>query len=232
MQEIKHWILEQQDVLDQIIANACREFWEANQSNPNFKYDLHKSHSESYELVYGRDLCYDRYTTALAYTLWYHPRRINTFLSFFIDQLLSWSEQAKQRIQLFDLGAGTGAVQWAIALVVYAMKKFGVPTPEIHIVNIDTSPFMLYFSRDYLWQHFLSQYDLKDIHINIEYSVNSWNNEYDLQSTNTIIASSYLFDASDNKEAWIQVTNATYGAGLKGSFFQKQEGFPSFLLNG
>ena len=34
----------------------------------------------------------------------------------------------------------------------------------------------------------------------MEYEVNSWNNEYNLESTNTIMASSYLFDASDNRE--------------------------------
>ncbi|MEQ9287694.1 MAG: UvrD-helicase domain-containing protein [Cyclobacteriaceae bacterium] len=197
MSEIKKWILSQQDILDKITSEACREFWEANKSNPNFQYDLKQSHSESYELVNGRDLCYDRYTTAITYTLWYHPRRINTFLSFFIDHVLSWSGQ---RIQLFDLGAGTGAVQWTILLAAYAMKKFGIKPPEVHIINIDTSPFMLYFNRDYLWQHFAKEYDLSEININIEYSINSWNNEYHLKSTNTIIASSYLFDASDNKE--------------------------------
>jgi len=197
MSEIKQWILDQQEILDQLTANACKDIWEANKSLPNFGYDLRKSHRESYELVNGRDLCYDRTTTALTYTLWYHPRRINTFLSFFLDRLIALSGQ---KVQLFDLGAGTGAVQWAILLVAYGLKKFGKEPPSISIINIDTSPFMLYFNRDYLWQHFLQQYDLSGLEVSVEYTINSWNNEYDLESTNTIIASSYLFDATDNRE--------------------------------
>lgn len=197
MQELKNWILSQQPVIDKITAQACRDFWEANKSNPNFSYDLKRTHEESYELVRGKDLCYDRTTTALTYTLWYHPRRINTFLSFFIDHLISFSGQ---KIQLFDLGAGTGAVQWAILLVAVGLKKLGKTPPSISIVNIDTSPFMLYFNRDYLWQHFIREYDLTALDISVDYEINTWNNEYNLESTNTIIASSYLFDASDNRE--------------------------------
>lgn len=197
MNELKKWILDQQPIIDKITASACRDFWDANKNTPNFYYDLKLSHQESYELVNGRDLCYDRPTTALTYTLWYHPRRINTFLSFFVDHLISLSGQ---KIQLFDLGAGTGAVQWAILIVAYGLKKHGIEPPSISIINIDTSPFMLYFNRDYLWQHFLKEYPLSDFDLNVEYTINSWNNEHNLESTNTIIASSYLFDASDNRE--------------------------------
>ena len=197
MKEVKNWILSQQDVCDKIIATACREFWEANRHRPNFHYDLQKCHDESYELVRGRDLCYDRLNTALTYSLWYHPRRINTFLSFFIDKLL---ELSGQKIELFDLGAGTGAVQWAILLTSFGLKKFGFTPPIIRIINIDTSPFMLFFNRDYLWQHFIKEYPFTEDEVQLEYSVNSWNNESNLDSSNTFIASSYLFDSSDNQQ--------------------------------
>jgi len=197
LKEIKDWILSQQDVCDQIIANASKEYWEANKHKDNFHYDLKKCHEESYELVGGRDLCYDRINTAFTYSLWYHPRRINTFLSFFIDKLI---ELSGQKIEIFDLGAGTGAVQWALLLVSFALKKFNLPPPRLRIINIDTSPFMLYFNRDYLWQHFLKQYHFATDEVQIEYSVNSWNNENDLESSNTFIASSYLFDSSDNRD--------------------------------
>ena len=197
MEELRKWILEQQSTLDIITARACKDFWEANKIFSHFPYDLKLTHEESYELVNGRDLCYDRTSTALTYALWYHPRRINTFLSFFLDHLINFSGR---KIQLFDLGAGTGAVQWAILLVSAGLQKFGLPTPKLSIINIDTSPFMLYFNRDYLWQHFIRQYNIDSLDISIEYSINSWNNEYNFESANTVIASSYLFDSSDNKE--------------------------------
>jgi len=195
--EVKKWILSQQNPCDKVITNACREFLNTNKHRSNFHYDLKKCHEESYELVRGRDLCYDRLNTALTYSLWYHPRRINTFLSFFVDKLI---ELSGQKIELFDLGAGTGAVQWAILLTAYGLKKRGLQPPKIRIINIDTSPFMLYFNKDYLWKHFLKQYPFSSEEVQIEYNVNSWNNENDLESSNTFIASSYLFDSSDNKE--------------------------------
>ena len=58
------------------------------------------------ECIY-KDLCYDRPNTAFAYTLWYHPRRINTFLSFFLDKVIQYQGQ---ELIVFDLGAGAGAI--------------------------------------------------------------------------------------------------------------------------
>ncbi len=206
--QIKNWVISQQNVCDKIISDACKEFWDANKHRDNFHYDLKKCHEESYELVKGRDLCYDRLNTALTYSLWYHPRRINTFLSFFIDKLI---ELSGQKIELYDLGAGTGAVQWAILLTAFRLKEVGVQPPKIRIINIDTSPFMLYFNRDFLWKHFLKQYPFSKGEIQVEYCVNSWNNENDLGSSNTFIASSYLFDSTDNiekiKEDFLEIVN-------------------------
>jgi DNA helicase-2/ATP-dependent DNA helicase PcrA len=197
MEELKQWLISQQPILDKITASACREFWNKNHEKSNFSYDLKISHDESYNLSKGTDLCYDRLTTAMSYTLWYHPRRINTFLSFFVDYLAKFSGQ---RIQLFDLGAGTGAVQWAVLLVAIGLKKLGLKPPSLLIINIDTSPFMLYFNRDYLWPYFMKYYSINELDVQIEYEINSWNNEYNKEITNTVIASSYLFDASDNQE--------------------------------
>ena len=122
MQGLKEWILSQQPELDRITAEACRDFWEENKTSPNFSYDLERTHEECLELSKGRDLCYDRPTIALNYTLWYHPRRVNTFLSYFIDYLIGLSDQ---KIQLFDLGAGTGAVQWGNIACCCWFKKNG-----------------------------------------------------------------------------------------------------------
>ncbi len=199
-EKIKNWILSQQSVLDEITAQACRDFWKANEAKPNFSYDLERTQEESYGLSKGKDLCYDRLTTALTYTLWYHPRRINTFLSFFIDHLVNFSGK---KIQLFDLGAGTGAVQWAILLVAVGLKELGEASLSISIVNMDTSPFMLYFNKEYLHKHFIKKYELlTSLDVSVDYEINTWNNdnEHNLESTNTIIASSYLFDVSDNIE--------------------------------
>ncbi|MCH5598620.1 UvrD-helicase domain-containing protein [Niabella ginsengisoli] len=124
------------------------------------------------------------------------PRRINTFLSFFRDKIL---EQQGQHIEVFDLGAGAGAIQWGLGLIYAGLKRLGQKPPRITIINIDTSPFMLSYNKEYLWKEFLKLYPEIDNNFIVEYEVNSWNNERDLETSNPILAASYLFDASDNK---------------------------------
>jgi hypothetical protein len=57
------------------------------------------------------DLCYDRPNSPLVYSIWYHGRRVNTFLSCIAKMLFNTKNT---QIEIFDLGAGTGAVQWAV----------------------------------------------------------------------------------------------------------------------
>jgi DNA helicase II / ATP-dependent DNA helicase PcrA len=197
-EQLKTWLLSQQDNLDKVIANASVKYYNDNKGKPNFQYDLKQCHIESYNLIRGKDLCYDRPNTAFAYTLWYHPRRINTFLSFFLDKVIQYQGQ---ELIVFDLGAGAGAIQWSLGLIYAGLKRLGKPTPSITIVNIDSSPFMLQYNRDWIWKEFVQAYPEIDANFKIEYEVNSWNNSRNISTANTILAASYLFDDSDNQEA-------------------------------
>ena len=194
--KLLEWLKAEQQKIDQAIANAAIKYYNDHKSEPNFQYDLKQCHIESYNLVRGKDLCYDRPNTAFAYSLWYHPRRINTFLSFFLDKII---EQQGQHIEIFDLGAGAGAIQWGLGLIYAGIKRLGQKPPRITVINIDTSPFMLNYNKEYLWKEFLKVYPEIDNNFIIEYEVNSWNNKRDLETSNPILAASYLFDASDNK---------------------------------
>lgn len=196
-EQLKTWLLSQQDVIDKVVANASVKYYNENKSEPNFQYDLKQCHIESYNLIKGKDLCYDRPNTAFAYTLWYHPRRINTFLSFFLDKVIQYQGQ---ELIVFDLGAGAGAIQWSLGLIYAGLKRLGKPTPNITIVNIDSSPFMLHYNRDWIWKEFVQTYPEIDANFRIEYEVNSWNNSRNISTANTILAASYLFDDSDNQE--------------------------------
>lgn len=195
-EQLKTWLLGEQANLDKIIAQAGIDFYNQNKSLPNFKYDLQQCHRESFNLVRGDDLCYDRPNTAFAYSLWYHPRRVNTFLTFFMEKIL---EHEGQHVEVFDLGAGAGAIQWGLGLIYVGLKRLGQTPPRITVINIDTSPFMLYYNKEFLWQKFLEEYPEIDSNFIVEYEVNSWNNERDLETSNPILAASYLFDASDNQ---------------------------------
>ena len=199
--KLTEWLKIEQQNLEKTIANAAIKYYTDRKTDANFQYDLKQCHIESYNLIRGKDLCYDRPNTAFAYSLWYHPRRINTFLSFFLDRII---EQQGQHIDIFDLGAGTGAIQWGLGLIYAGLKRLGKTPPRITVINIDTSPFMLNYNKEYLWKEFLKNYPEIDNNFIIEYEVNSWNNERDLKTSNPILAASYLFDASDNK---IEIAN-------------------------
>jgi DNA helicase-2/ATP-dependent DNA helicase PcrA len=196
-EQLKSWLLLQQDILDKVVANASVKYYNENKTKLNFQYDLKQCHIESYNLIRGKDLCYDRPNTAFAYTLWYHPRRINTFLSFFLDKVIQYQGQ---ELIVFDLGAGAGAIQWSLGLIYAGLKKAGIPTPKITIVNIDSSPFMLHYNRNYLWKEFLISYPEIDSNFQIVYEVNSWNNNSRISTANSMLVASYLFDDSDNQE--------------------------------
>lgn len=194
--QLTDWLKSEQQNIDKAIARAGINYYNEHKTEPNFQYDLKQCHIESYNLIRGKDLCYDRPNTAFAYSLWYHPRRINTFLSFFLDKVL---EHQGQHIEVFDLGAGAGAIQWGLGLIYAGLKRLGKNPPRITVINIDTSPFMLNYNKEYLWKEFLKVYPEIDNNFIVEYEVNSWNNERDLETSNPILAASYLFDASDNK---------------------------------
>ncbi len=189
------WLINQQGNLDSVIVDAATSYLSKNKTQSNFSYDIQKCHEESYFLIQGKDLCYDRPNTAFSYSLWYHARRVNTFVSLFSDKLLD----LQSNVEVFDLGAGTGAVQWALALAYVGLKKLGLQPPKITLINIDTSPFMLHYNRDYLWPSFLKHYPEIDSGFQVRYSVNSWSNEENLNTSNPWLVSSYLFDISENK---------------------------------
>lgn len=215
--ELTTWLKQQHSTLDRVIAKAAKEFHDdalTKCSKEQFGFDLAECQFESYNLIRNQDLCYDRPNIAFCYSLWYHPRRVNTFLSHFAKTIFNTTDR---EIEIFDLGAGTGAVQWAVGLVYHKMKAEGKRVPRIRIVNIDTSPFMLYYSRDFLWKNFKEVYTYcNDFDNDIEYEINSWNNNQKINVINPWITASYLFDISDTS-ANGQV-NTEYKESIKSGF--------------
>lgn len=228
--ELTEWLRRQHSTLDKIIANAGKEFHNAAlelRCKEQFGFDLAECQFESYNLIRNKDLCYDRPNTAFSYSLWYHGRRVNTFLSYFAKTIFNTTDK---QVEIFDLGAGTGAVQWAVGLVYHRMKEAGRQVPRIKIVNVDTSPFMLYYSRDYLWKHFIAEYKhCQDFSDEIEYEVNSWSNSRNVTVTNPWITASYLFDISDTSTNG--QPNSEYKNAVKSGFQELIKVFnPSTIL--
>lgn len=189
------WISAQQPVLDKIIADAAEKFHNEHSQNSNFVYDSNQTSKELYNLGSGWDLCYDRPTIGFTYSLWYHGKRVNTFLRYFFKLIMGSLNEDK--IEILDLGAGTGAVQWSVGVIYAALKDLNIKTPEISVINVDSSPFMLQFNESYSWTCFKEKYPCC-AEINTIYRLNSWVNTSESKNTNVWLSASYLFDHSEN----------------------------------
>ncbi len=198
MQNILNFISAQKDTIDDCIKDASMNYYKDHKDDENFVFEIDECNRESLNLSRGTDLCYDRPGIGFSYSLWYHGRRVNTFLKYFAEIIFKEKDE-NPKIEIFDLGAGTGAVQWAVALCYVAFKRNNINTPKFKIINIDTSPFMLEYNHKYLWPAFIAKYpEASDI--KYEFSVNSWSNSDHTQFSNPWIAASYLFDHTENKE--------------------------------
>lgn len=197
--QITTWIKSKQEILEEVLCNTGDKYVKDFQlsSNSNFLYDLKQCEIESLNLSRSKDLCYDRPSIGLSYAMWYLGRRVNTSLSYIIDLYAENVIYKKTCLNLFDLGAGTGAVQIALGLCqAAAIDLKMISYPQIRIVNIDTSPFMLEYNRSYLWDEFKKKFHVTGIDPTFE--MNSWVNNTSVNFTSPIIVTSYLFDSSEN----------------------------------
>ncbi len=199
--ELINWLKGQQLSLDEIIKDAASNYYQKNQAYPNFIHDNNRSIKEALNLSSGKDLCYDRPSTGFTYSLWYQGRRINMLLQYILDLL--YDNRDRNKIEVFDLGAGTGAVQLCFGLVLKAFEVFQIKSPNVKLVNIDTSAIMLEYSSEYLWKAFKTKYGELDV-FSPSYSVNSWVNSDEIKISTPWIIASYLFDSSDNSETLLQ----------------------------
>lgn len=198
--DLVSWLKQQQPNLEQILLKSAEQYVTDHSAKTFFAYDAKKTGEELWLPGRGKDLCYDRPSIGFSYSMWFHPKRINTFLHYFTDVI--FEARNEEYITIFDLGAGTGAVLWAVGLVIHGLKTLGSTVPKIRVVNIDTSPFMITYSRDYLWKYFINTYPhASDVLLANDYQLNSWSNIDNGNSTNVWLCASYLFDHSENSEA-------------------------------
>ncbi|AEE52604.1 UvrD-helicase domain-containing protein [Haliscomenobacter hydrossis] len=194
------WLRAQQPKIESILLNSAQEYYSKYSAKSYFEFDAKKTGQEMWSLSRGEDLCYDRPTIGFNYSLWYHPKRINTFLQYFTD--LIYDSRKEKHIEIFDLGAGTGAVLWAVGLVVSGLEALKIPSPKIRVINIDTSAFMLIYSYHYLWKNFIKEFpQAEGVSNQTDFRLNSWSNLDEALCTNVWLCASYLFDHSENSEA-------------------------------
>src|ERR1044072_7748527 len=79
------WLEKQQPILETILHEAATEYYLSYRANRTFGYDAKITGKELWHLIRDKDLCYDRPTIGFNYSLWYHPKRVNTFLFYFTE---------------------------------------------------------------------------------------------------------------------------------------------------
>lgn len=114
-------------------------------------YEWVASLDELLNLGNQRDAAYDRPTIGPAYALWYHARRVNPLISQVEEILREVDQHGHRQVDIVDLGAGTGAVAWAAALVAAAVGEFDGDPPRVVVHEVESSPLMT-ATADALWE--------------------------------------------------------------------------------
>ena len=187
-----------QPALDKAIADAAKQRLSKLKHLPNLAYDLRRATDEAWDLGKGHDLRYDRPSTGVLYALWYHPQRITTCLPQVLDSLLE--AKLDRELQVYDLGAGTGAFQWAFALCAAAIHQADPARRHgIHVVNVDSSAIMLNHLED-LWGAFRQNLPHVADFVTYESTLNSYSTHTFAGTAERWITASYLFDHTDKLE--------------------------------
>ena len=154
-------------------------------------FELRAGYEELWKLSDGKDLAYDRPSIGLHYALLYHLERTHLLVRGLIPLL---AEQRKP-LTIYDVGCGTGATAWAVAVIKQACWNAGVDAPRVRLTGLDTSPFMLK-AADLLWN---ALPDHLRRHFSPVNQLGSWDRTQVAsdKDSESLMVGSYLFNASD-----------------------------------
>lgn len=188
-----------QDEIDSWIASAAKSSIDACLTQTGFKRDLQLASQELLGLAHGDDVCYDRPGFGPAYALWFQGRRVNQALAVLAGP---FANARVSQLHVFDLGAGAGAVMTALLLLRWARLQEGGVSPEVRVVNIDYSPFMLDYARRFLQSGRIPGWLENAMEgFNAEFEVCAWQNAKHLVDAEACwICASYLFDHAERTE--------------------------------
>lgn len=186
-------LIEKQEKLDGLIAQGLSAHYKKDLKKIS-SFDFSESINDTYNLSAGKDCCYDRPSIGWTYASWYHGRRIQTALRSLARPLF----ENEENIHILDLGGGTGAVAWAVALIERARIEAGGVARRVKIDSVDSSPFMLKQSKR-LWEEFLSWDWLDPVRNNlaVDYALSSWTETLFRCETSPWLVGAYLLDDSD-----------------------------------
>ncbi len=159
-------------------------------------YEWQASLQELLKLSQGEDANYDRPTIGPSYALWYHARRVNPLVSQLERIFRLVRDRGIAEFDIVDLGAGTGAVAWAAALVAAAVSEQDEP-PHATVHEVESSPFMSE-TADCLWAALHEEIDSFGT-VTREVVSHSWPNATLDRGNPTWLLASFLLDHTDKQ---------------------------------
>lgn len=177
-------------ILDRACTAACKNILRREGYSG---YELCEGYKELWKLSRGHDLAYDRPSIGLHYALWYHLQRTHLLVRGLIPLLVG----DRRPWTIYDIGCGTGATAWAVAVITRACRDANVAVPRVRLYGVDTSPFML-DTANHLWDALLEDLSSSFTPINRLGSWNRWPVGSDDDSVKLVVCS-YLFNSTDYK---------------------------------
>jgi len=197
MDQLIAWIRRQQPHLDQLIARSTAAAFAAHPEWSDF--ECAQSLEDTWELSRGGDCCYDRPSIGPTYASWYHARRMQDVLR----HLLPWrSEPGVDAWTVIDLGCGSGATLWSLALIALAVREVEPDRPlEIEYIGIDSSLFMLEHAERMWHEHFVPYYPQAADVIKPRFGCRTWTTITVECRHRPRVVGSYLLDHSDDRHS-------------------------------
>jgi len=163
-------------------------------------FDITRCLEELSAIRTGADFCYDRPGSAFAYAAWYHGERVNQFMG-----VLAASKSLDERERawrIVDLGAGTGAVAWALAGREILRAAAGDRRPPLILEMVESSRPMLRLAM-LLWNALLDEFraerigDLVQVDSSRGWRHESWPSMVPAAAETDLMTAHYLFDHSE-----------------------------------
>ena len=182
--------------VDQALHDGLREYW-SRFARVRSGFDVSECLRESLLLRDGKDCCYDRPGSGVHYAAWYHGTRVNQFIGA-LDRVSDVLDR-DERIRVLDLGAGSGAVAWAI--VAHQLLRRGVLQRRnpIRIDMFDSSGPMLDVAK-VLWDALVREFAEFDVGsaIEVTWRLEKWPTHDCDGDPIDLLTAHYLFDHSDS----------------------------------
>lgn len=159
--------------------------------------DAAEAYDDLLRLSRGEDARYDLILSGDLYAAWYQLRRVVHAIGVLTHPLVASGDAD---LDILDIGCGTGATAWAVAIIEHARSIAGRDERRVRIIGLDGSPFMTATATE-LWTSLVDALDVQAVEA--VFATASWRNYdprlADLSLEDPLLVGGYVFDQSDEQ---------------------------------